>query len=280
MNITERIVQSPFYEITSVLDDFARLDYMKRADEINDGSKNKPLPHEECLLNVRSYLIGVTSSFAYMHISIKHIQREHDEQYFLADGYTEYGIYLYHYYVFIHGITTIHDLFFKLVAEICDIRISKHMIQWEELSKLLDEKGEHEIIRQLNEFYKTIKHHEKKRNTASHEGRLTHNLLDRYHITYIWSKVHLGNDVNENIHPEYTEGTNENKYLLGNTKSEFIGELEALIEAAISHTYSLFDLLLPKLIGRMPQEFLNKHRQKFMDLQMQMEIINRVLAYI
>jgi hypothetical protein len=215
-----------------------------------------------------------------MHISIKHIQREHDEQYFLADGYTEYGVYLYHYYVFIHGITTIHDLFFKLVTEICDIRISKHMIQWEDLSKLLTEKGEHEIIRQLNEFYKTIKRHEKKRHTASHEGRLTHNLLDRYHMTYVWSRAHLGNDINENVYPEYTKGTNENKYLLGNTKSEFIGKLEVLIDAAISHTNSLFDLLLPKLIGRMPQDFLKKHRQEFKELQMQMEIINRVLAYI
>ena len=132
----------------------------------------------------------------------------------------------------------------------------------------------------MNEFYKTIKRHEKKRHTASHEGRLTHNLLDRYHMTYVWSRAHLGNDINENVYPEYTKGTNENKYLLGNTKSEFIGELEVLIDAAISHTNSLFDLLLPKLIGRMPQDFLKKHRQEFKELQMQMEIINRVLAYI
>ena len=120
----------------------------------------------------------------------------------------------------------------------------------------------HCIINLLENFYSIIKDHEKKRNDVSHEGLLSLRLLDNYYSTYVWTNAHQNNRFG-NPRPEFTEGTKENKYLLGKTKKTFIAELNTLADKVANETISLFDLLLPHLITKMDSDFINSHRQHF-----------------
>ena len=263
MNITERIIKSPFYEIVSILRDFANVDYTTRT--VANKKKVPLLPHEQCLFDVRDYLWGISSSYSNMYLSIVHIRRRHNAQYFMTEGFTDYDVCRYHYYVYCHGITTIHDLFFKLIVELCDIRMSNRMVKWEDLREQLAIKGEDAIINIVEKFYKVIKLHEKKRNTASHEGLLTYNTLDHFYASHFLTNLHKRYSIEKSC-PEYTEGTNENKRLLRKTKQKFINELESIFEPAIQLTLSLFDLLLPKLIDKVGASFINAYKQPIRDL--------------
>lgn len=264
MSNIKKITKTPFYEITANLDFWARWDTIVRTDNLPKGGKITLLPHEELLHNVQNILNGIVSSFTYMHLSVLQVQRRYNSKYFMGYGYKEYDVYRYHYFVFCHSVTTIHDLLFKLVIELCDIHLSKRMVQWEDLHKQLEVIGETKTISLLQDFYGIIKEHEKKRHKVSHEGLLASRLLDNYYSTYVWTNAHR-NSI-ENTKPEYTEGTKENKYLLGKTKKTFIAELNGLADKITEKTISLLELLLPKLIVKMDSGFINSHKQHFIEL--------------
>ena len=278
MNSIETIKKSPFYEIIFVLDECSLLDYMKRSETSNvvqsDQKQLQLFPHEERLRYVKTLLLGITSAISYMSMSVLYSQQQ-SKHYFEVDGYDDYAIYKYHYSVFCHGLSTLHDLYFKLVAELSNFNNRRnHTIQWEELKKMLAANGEREIIQLLEAFYEENKVHEQKRNMVSHEGLLTSPFLDNYYTTKIWTNAHGRND-KDNIYPEYTDGTKENKNLLAKTNELFVDELTHIINKDIDYSVSLLDLLLPKLIYTIDSNFLDTHYQFLTDLNM--ECVNRYL---
>ena len=265
----DRLKTTPFCEITEILDNFAHLDYIVLSEENANGSsidnKVNLLKHEEYLCNVRNILNGITSALSYINLSILHIKRRHNPQYFLPHGYNEYSVYRYHYYVYIHSIATIHDLYFKLITLLCDIKTGNRMIQWKSLSRQLKEMGENQIVNLVNQFYNSVELHENNRHKASHEGLLTYKPLDNYYTTQIWTYAHRGN-IADNKRPEYTEGTKENKHLLRNTKKAYIEGLERHGKDVVEYSISLFDLLLPKLMYKIDATFIDLHRQELAGL--------------
>lgn len=269
MRYSEKIEKSPFYEIVCILDDFALYDYLVRSGQsslVREGSqKPKLLPHEECILKIKKSLNGIASAISYMQLSVLHIQRRYNKKYFSDFGFKEYDVYRYYYYVFCHGIATLHDIFFKLIVELCDLNInSKRMIQWDELKKALIENKEKVIIVLMEDFYCTIKEHEKNRNTVSHEGLLASPLLDNYCSTLVWTAHHSTNI--DSRYLKYIEGTRENINLLRGTKRKFVATLENLITEAVNYSISLFEELMPKLISKMDSTFLESHKQHLTEL--------------
>lgn len=279
MNSIETIKKSPFYEIVFVLDECALIDYMERSETSNivqSDPKHLPLfPHEERLRYIKTLSLGIISAISYMSMSVLHIQQQ-GKQDFEIDGYDDYAIYRYHYYVYCHGLSTLHDLFFKLVAELCNYSVRRNqIIQWEELNKMLAANGEEEIIQLLKAFYEENKVHEQKRNMVSHEGLLTSPFLDNYYTTKIWTNAHGRNNNIDNIYLEFTDGTEENINILTKTNELFVDELTHIINKDIDYSVSLLDLLLPKLIYTIDSNFLDTHYQFLTDLNM--ECVNRYL---
>ena len=270
MNTINPVTKTPFFEITLILDDFASLDDIVRSYPYIEGKikgERPPLlPHEMCLKKARTIMMGITSSMSYMRLAILQIKRRYNAKYYSDNGYTAYDFYRYHYSSFCHAIATIHDLYFKLVVELCDINIgSKRMIQWDKLRDALNSNDENDILELLEHYYSVIQEHEQKRNMVSHEGLLYSKMLDNYHLTNIWSRHHK-KTITADDRAEYIEGTKENKYLLAKTKKAFVGELNTLLVATIDSTQKLFELLLPKLIQMMSPEFIESHRGEFIEL--------------
>lgn len=277
MNIIDPVAKTPFFEIILILDNFTTFDDIARSYPYTEGKMKGErlplLPHEACLKKVRTIIMGITSLISYMQLSIIQIQRRYNAKYYSENGYTAYDFYRYHYSSFCHAIATIHDLYFKLVVELCDLNIgSKKMIQWENLQKALKANNEIDIIELLEHDYSVTQEHEQKRNMVSHEGLLSSRMLDNYHLTIIWSRHHTKPLTAEDS-PEYIEGTKENKYLLAKTKKAFVSKLNTLLATAIDSTQTLFELLLPKLIQKMSPEFIESHRKEFVELNK--ESLNR-----
>lgn len=259
MNDIEKITKSPFFEIICIVDELGSLDFIKRAERLH--KRPEMLSHEKYFLKVKTLLLGIISAISYMQLSVLHIQRRYNKQYFLAHGYIDYSVYRYHYSAFCHGLATLHDLFFKLVVEINGFNIgSKRMIQWRDIKKELLAIEENDIVKLIEDFYTTIKDHEKNRNMASHEGLLVSPLLDNYYSTFVWTNAYNKNN-EENAYPQYTEGTKENKYLIAKTKKKLINELNILIDASINYTLSLFALLLPMLVNQIDVEYIKSHQE-------------------
>lgn len=286
MNNIESLNKSPFCEITSILDSFAQLDDISRLEVyVKSGSKGERpplLPHEECLGKVRKSIMGIISAIRYMQLSILQIKKRYSTRYYLTYSFTAYDFYRYHYSIFCHAIATIHDLYFKLVVELCDLRIgSKRMIQWDKLHKGLKDKGEEAIILLLEQFYSEVEEHEQKRHKFSHEGLLSSKMLDNYHLTNIWSNIHR--DYSDNDRPEFTEGTKENKYLLAKTKKAFVDELNKIKSDSTDYTLSLFELLLPRFLQKMDYNFINSHKQELIELNneyINKYILDSILKYL
>lgn len=266
-----KINASPFYEVAMVMCDYAGLDTTIRLNHSItswcDDKKSGFLPHETCLGKVVNVLRGLTSAFSYMQLSVLETQNDSCYDVYSQHGYTEYDIYRYHYYVFCHSVSTIHDLFIKLISVLCDINLDNEK-GWKTLSKGLTSKGHINIISQMNMFYGFAKSHVKMRQNASHEGLIWHKRLDNFHLTNIWSNIQkqFPNIKIERL--EYSKGTSQNKELLSQSKEEFINELNNVITKMIEQTLLLFDSLLPLLINKLDVSFVSSHHSALEELHM------------
>jgi len=265
------IYTSPFYEVAMVMCDFAGLDTTIRLNHSItawcDDKKSGFLPHETCLGKVVNVLRGLSSAFSYMQLSILEVQNDSCNEVYSQHGYTEYDIYRYHYFVFCHGVSTIHDLFLRLIGILCDVNLNNGK-KWENISADLTSKGHINIISQMNTFYDLAKGHVKMRQKASHEGLIWHRRLDNYHLTNIWSNIQkqFPNIKIERL--EYSKGTYQNQELLSQSKEEFVNELNDVITKMIEQTHQLFDSLLPLLINKLDESFISSHYSALEKLHM------------
>lgn len=263
------IYTSPFYEVAMVMCDFADLDTTIRFNHSItawcDDKKSGFLPHEMCLGKVVNVLRGLSSAFSYMQLSVLEIQNDLFNVVYSQHGYTEYDIYRYHYFVFCHGVSTIHDLFLKLIGILCDVNLNNGK-KWTNISADLTSKGHISIISQMNAFYDFIKGHVKMRQKASHEGLLWHRRLDNYHLTNIWSNLQkqFPNIKIERL--EYLKGTNQSQELLSISKEEFVNELNEVINKMIEQTHQLFDSFLSLLINKLDESFISSHYSALKEL--------------
>lgn len=265
------IYTSPFYEVAMVMCDFAGLDTTIRQNHSItawcDDKKSGFLPHETCLGKVGNVLRGLSSAFSYMQLSVLEAQNDSCNDVYSQHGYTEYDIYRYHYFVFCHGVSTIYDLFLRLIGILCDVNLNNGK-KWEYISAGLTAKGHINIISQMNTFYDFVKGHIKMRQKASHEGLFWHRRLDNYHLTNIWSNIQkqFPNIKIERL--EYSKGTSQNQELLSQSKEEFVKELNDDITKMIEQTCQLFDSLMPLLINKLDESFISSHYSALEELHM------------
>ena len=249
-----------FYKTVNTLADFAKLDTTVRLNHSltawcdYDGSGF--LPHETLLGKIMNIMMGITSSLSYMRLSITQVSHSHLLDEFITNEFQDYDIYRYHYIVFSHSIALLQDLLFKLTSTIWGLNVTQRMIGWNKLEKELKKNDLTHILLILENFYNKFSKHIKKRNKFSHEGLLSYNSLDNFHLTYICTNLLV---INESKNQQYILGTHENIALLQETKEKFIKELNQLLLDAEQCVMNLCDLCLDKLLSQIDYEFMKKH---------------------
>ena len=260
------------------MDEFCHIDYIRRQDSIDSiptvETSSRILPYEQVLIDLHDYVNGIFSSLSYMQLAILQIKRKFSP-YFVKNGYTEYDVYRYHYYIYVHALSTLHDLFLKLIARLCNINMNKQTTSWREVSKQI--KGEDNLIKLCEGFFLLIKNHETNRHRVSHEGFLAYKPLDAYHLTNIWTCAHQCERI-ENERLEYTDGTTENKRHLSRIKKSYMMGLVELLDLSIEYTIDLFELLLPKLIQMFDGDFVEAHWKELE--MMDIDSINKYVLQI
>lgn len=249
-----------FYKTVNTLADFANLDTTVRLNHSLtawcDYDDNGFLPHETLLGKTMNIMMGITSSLSYMRLSITQVSHSHLLDEFITNEFQDYDIYRYHYIVFSHSIALLQDLLFKLTSTIWGLNVTQRMIGWNKLEKELKKNDLTHILLILENFYNKFSKHIKKRNKFSHEGLLSYNSLDNFHLTYICTNLLV---INESKNQQYIRGTQENIELLQETKEKFIKELNQLLLDAEQCVMNLCDLCLDKLLSQIYYEFMKKH---------------------
>lgn len=249
-----------FYKTVNTLADFANLDTTVRLNHSLtawcDYDDSGFLPHETLLGKTMNIMMGMTSSLSYMRLSITQVSHSHLLDEFITNEFQDYDIYRYHYIVFSHSIALLQDLLFKLTSTIWGLNVTQRMIGWNKLEKELKKNDLTHILLILENFYNKFSKHIKKRNKFSHEGLLSYNSLDNFHLTYICTNLLV---INESKNQQYIRGTQENIELLQETKEKFIKELNQLLLDAEQCVMNLCDLCLDKLLSQIDYEFMKKH---------------------
>ena len=249
-----------FYKTVNTLADFANLDTTVRLNHSLtawcDYDDSGFLPHETLLGKTMNIMMGITSSLSYMRLSITQVSHSHLLDEFMTNEFQDYDIYRYHYIVFSHSIALLQDLLFKLTSTIWGLNVTQRMIGWNKLEKELKKNDLTHILLILENFYNKFSKHIKKRNKFSHEGLLSYNSLDNFHLTYICTNLLV---INESKNQQYIRGTQENIELLQETKEKFIKELNQLLLDAEQCVMNLCDLCLDKLLSQIDYEFMKKH---------------------
>ena len=249
-----------FYKTVNTLADFANLDTTVRLNHSLtawcDYDDSGFLPHESLLGKTMNIMMGITSSLSYMRLSITQVTHSHLLDEFITNEFQDYDIYRYHYTVFSHSIALLQDLLFKLTSTIWGLNVTQRMIGWNKLEKELKKNDLTHILLILENFYNKFSKHIKKRNKFSHEGLLSYNYLDNFHLTYICTNLLV---INESKNQQYIRGTQENIELLQETKEKFIKELNQLLLDAEQCVMNLCDLCLDKLLSQIDYEFMKKH---------------------
>lgn len=249
-----------FYKTVNTLADFANLDTTVRLNHSLtawcDYDDSGFLPHETLLGKTMNIMMGITSSLSYMRLSITQVSHSHLLDEFITNEFQDYDIYRYHYIVFSHSIALLQDLLFKLTSTIWGLNVTQRMIGWNKLEKELKKNDLTHILLILENFYNKFSKHIKKRNKFSHEGLLSYNSLDNFHLTYIFTNLLV---INESKNQQYIRGTQENIKLLQETKEKFIKELNQLLLDAEQCVMNLCDLCLDKLLSQIDYEFMKEH---------------------
>ena len=249
-----------FYKTVNTLADFANLDTTVRLNHSLtawcDYDDSGFLPHETLLGKTMNIMMGITSSLSYMRLSITQVSHSHLLDEFITNEFQDYDIYRYHYIVFSHSIALLQDLLFKLTSTIWGLNVTQRMIGWNKLEKELKKNDLTHILLILENFYNKFSKHIKKRNKFSHEGLLSYNSLDNFHLTYICTNLLV---INESKNQQYIRGTQENIKLLQEMKEKFIKELNQLLLDAEQCVMNLCDLCLDKLLSQIDYEFMKEH---------------------
>lgn len=276
------IQDSAFYKTVNILADFANWDTSVRLNHSLrawcDYDDSEFYPYETLLGKTMNIMAGVSSSLAYMRLSILLIKREELSEDIEKDEFRDYDLYRYHYIVFSHSIALLQDLLFKLSSVIFCLNVPQRMIGWEKLKKEL-KNNNLVIVKQLFEdFYNRFSTHISKRNTFSHEGLLSYNTLDNFYMTYVWSGVQNTSHKSENKYPEFTRGNEKNVELLKETKQKFIDELQNLLSDAEQFAINICDSCLDKLLCQIDNNFLKMYSDNIKKFNI--EPLNKYLSEI
>lgn len=249
-----------FYKTVNTLADFANLDTTVRLNHSLtawcDYDDSGFFPYETLLGKTMKIVLGISSSLSSMRLSIAQISNFQLLEDLKTNKFQEYDIYRYHYIVFSHSIALLQDLLFKLTSTIWNLNVKRRMIGWKELENELKKNSLTNILLILETFYNKFSKHIEKRNKFSHEGLLSYNSLDNFHLTYICTNLLV---INESKNQQYIRGTQENIELLQETKEKFIKELNQLLLDAEQCVMNLCDLCLDKLLSQIDYEFMKKH---------------------
>lgn len=194
---------------------------------------------------------GVFSELNMLRIALSQISNTPSDEFMENWEYTEKGYFQYHYFVVCHNISTLHDLFFRLVENICgdDSTLTNDKQKtpsWKDIKSLLNSRNEKpftEISVILSDYYDYFSSYIEDRHKGSHEGLIYNNLFDDFYLTDIRSSLYSSNYDRHNEHIQFIKGTKENEEKLEKAKLAFIERINDILEKVDSSVTRLLEEL-------------------------------------
>lgn len=239
-----------FITIIESLFGVARLEYQYRVNSDLLVAKEKSCSAFEWrCLQLSHSLQGLLVVLESLNITLSLISKFPDDEYMQQYGYTAKGYALYHYSVICHKLSTINDLFFKLVRDICFYRMDD-IYSWDDIKQPLKQPEYKEFVKVQVKFYKLIKLYLIDRNKSSHEGLVFNSQFDNYWLTdFVTNHVTNYPESRLNSKRKYIRGTQENVEEIEETTQQYVDKLMDIMKKADKYTYEMFDALETLLLN-------------------------------
>jgi len=252
------LYESQFVQICNKLFEIANLEHYHRNNcFLHRAPKDDCSDFEYRCLLIDDTLRGLLNSLFGLNISLSLISQYPSDEYMHQYDYSAKGYALYHYSVICHKLSTIRDLYHKLVNAVCKCQVKPDRhgnISWEELKKNLRLNNKYcDVLKIINNFQVSFGIYIKDRQRSSHDGLVFNNIFSDMDLTEFITA--LAND-NKLSYPDsrFVRGTVDNNVIMEQSKQQFVDLLDNIIQLAYNNASSLFNTLQTILIKDLDKE--------------------------
>lgn len=158
---------------------------------------------------------------------------------------------LYHYDVICHKISTLKDLYLKIVNHIYELNINKNECSWKEIEGKKQQIGNPSLFDIFDDNFKLMKGLEKKRNASSHDGVIHSEKLCNIQLYLAMSSAqeHFSDIIPKN--PIYDKSSKEYKAQIEIAHHDFFREIEIIRYNAIAITREFYNNVSEQLLHQL-----------------------------
>lgn len=247
---------SSFFKICQILFEIANMEHHKRIGKfLYNADKIECTVFEYRFLKIYEDVRGILNASFGLNIALSLIAQFPSDDYMRQYRYTAKGYALYHYSVICHKLSTIRDIYRKIVNHVCEFNIDTYRndnVSWKKLEAQLKKDPKYsQILQCLNSFQKQFDRYIEDRQRSSHEGVVYNNIFDAFYITELYSSIEQKNG--NKLRQEYKIGTKENQVLMNQSKQEYVEFLTKIIRDVSENIDDMFKVLEPIILTNLHQ---------------------------
>lgn len=142
--------------------------------DINKNNYHLSSDKEKVIMDISYVLNDIVVCLSSIENACIFMKRFYGKEYFEKKQINLIDYSLYHYDVFCHKISTIKDLYFKLISLVYDLKLERRSCNWKTIEKNEKFIGNDFLFHLLREYYKYLHFIEDRRNKSTHEGKMEH----------------------------------------------------------------------------------------------------------
>lgn len=242
------LYKSQFVRLCSIVFEIANMEHHHRNNRfLHRASKKECTDFEYRFQRTDNTIRGLLNTLFNLNIALSLISQYPSDEYMQQYHYSAKGYSIYHYSVICHSLSTIRDLYRKLINQVCKCGVTedgKGNISWKRLEATLmkDEQKYGDVLQCLNDFHASFNKYINDRQRSSHEGLLFSSLFNDMEATDFVTDM-VENHGLKKYKVQYLRGSKENISLIKQSKQNYVDSLEHVMHDAYSNVCNLFDAL-------------------------------------
>ncbi|WP_321437695.1 Cthe_2314 family HEPN domain-containing protein [uncultured Bacteroides sp.] len=142
--------------------------------DINKNNNHLFSDNEKYVLELFDILLNINNCLASIDYSCIFMKRFYGKDYYKKQQISIIDYSLYHYDAFCYKISTLKDLYFKIINHLYKLNLQKQACNWDNIKKRKSEINNPFLFDLLSRNYQDFSFIDKRRNKSAHEGKMEH----------------------------------------------------------------------------------------------------------